>query len=159
MNRLILLTLPLVALLASCSSTPTSRIEKHPEIYSQLSSKNQNLVSQGKIAKGMSQPAVFLAMGSPDHRVHANKDGKEFERWAYNILTPVYHGSYSSFHGGFGHGRFGRRERFGRRGGFGHGGFGYGTSVSYAPRVGSSVEFVNNKVTGWTTIQRGPYAR
>lgn len=143
----ILLTLASAALavtLVSCSSTPTSRIQKHPELYAPLSDKHKELVSKGRIDRGMTQPAVYLAMGHPDSKFSGQRYGKAHERWNYNVYMPVYtHG----FHPYFGYGR-GCYGRFGHLGGY------YQPSVHYVPRLGASVNFENGKVTGWKTIQR-----
>ena len=99
--------LPVVAVaaalaLASCSSsTPQSRIEKHSEIYNELSVREQELVAQGQIEEGMAPGGVFLALGSPDNRLEGSSEGTRTMRWDYTSLTPIY---TSSFYGGFGYG-------------------------------------------------------
>ena len=48
-----------VLLLSSCAiQSPQARIERNPEIYEALTAKQQELVSQGQIAKGMTKPGV-----------------------------------------------------------------------------------------------------
>ena len=151
MRKLLFLSLPLLALLASCSSTPTSRIAKNPALYEKLSAKDQKLVSEGRIDKGMTKPAVFLALGHPSSKVEGDKNGKKFEHWNYTVLTPVYTGGFRSH---IGYGRFGRGG-FGRRGFHGSNfGFGYHPSVSYVPRQGASVAFSDDRVSGWSVISR-----
>lgn len=135
-------------LLASCSSNPASRIKKNPTIYSELTPKHQDLVSQGQIEQGMTKPAVFLAMGRADSKHVKVESNQKKERWNYNSLQPVYR-SHFSF--GYGHGYGGYGRGYGRRG-YGRGGYyglGYSPSVSYVPRVGSSVYFEDEKVSGW----------
>ncbi|MBK1831822.1 hypothetical protein JIN77_13890 [Verrucomicrobiaceae bacterium R5-34] len=144
MKIILFLSLPLLALLASCSSTPTSRIEDNPAIYKSLSPKHQELVSKGQIARGMNKPAVFLAMGHPDGKVTGNKDGKDYERWDYTQMVPVYSSGFSPYYG-YGFGRHGYGPRYG---------IGYIPSVHYVPRRGSSVDFSNGKVTGWNYVSR-----
>jgi len=144
MKLFFLLSLPLLTLLASCSSTPTSRIEKHPDLYRDLSPSHQKLVSEGRIAKGMTKPGVFLALGNPDRKIDGNKDGKSYQRWDYSVLTPVYRGGFSSYYG-YGRGFYGRGgSRYG---------IGYSPSIHYVPRRGSSVNFSNEKVTGWSVVR------
>ncbi len=151
MKTLLLLSIPLCVLLSSCSSTPTQRIEKNPAIYADLSPSHQKLVSEGKITKGMTKPAVFLAMGRPDQKIAGNTDGKDFERWDYNVLTPTYHTGFSSYYGhGFGH-RGGFRRR-GFRGGSRYG-IGFHPSLSYVPRRGASVGFTTGKVSSWSVAR------
>lgn len=144
MKILLFLSLPLFTLLASCSSTPTSRIEQNPTLYKDLSPKHQKLVSEGKIAKGMSKPAVFLAMGHPNRKIDVHKDGKDLERWDYSVMTPIYTGGFSPYYG-YGFGRYGRGSRYG---------IGYTPSIHYVPRHGASVNFTAGKVAGWSSVRR-----
>ncbi len=141
-----LLILPVMALfLASCGHTVTSRIDKNPEIYQQLSSKHQALVEQGRITRGMSKDAVFLAWGKPASTSKGENKKGLFERWDYTTLEPIY---TNSFHGVYGRG-FGRGLGYGRhrRGGFGYSTFSSG--VHYIPRHSSSVDFRKGRVTDW----------
>ncbi len=143
------IVLPLLAataalLLSNCSSNPTGRIGKNPEIYNSLSVQEQELVSNGQIEEGMSPGAVFLALGSPDRRLEGSSKGKRTLRWDYNSLRPIYR---SSFFGSFGHG-FGRgfgRRRFSK--------FGFGPTVSYIPVRSSTVWFENNQVRSWERVR------
>lgn len=92
-----------VLLLSSCAiQSPQARIERNPEIYKALTAKQKELVSQGQIAKGMPKPGVFLAMGHPERRGRGFKDGRDYERWDFASLRPVY---TTSFYGGYGYGR------------------------------------------------------
>jgi len=140
-----ILTLPLIALLlASCASTPQSRIQKNPEMFLSLPKKDQNLVKQGKIDRGMSEQAVFLAMGNPDRKISGNQGGQTYTRWDYSILIPVY---TDHFGAGFGcaPGYYGHRYGF-----YG----GYAPSVTYIPTRGSSVYFKKGKVEGWEQVRQ-----
>jgi hypothetical protein len=75
--------------LASCSTVET-RISGHPEIYQNLSARDQNLVSQGQIRDGMSRDAVWLAWGSPDRKIFGNMRGRTTETWIYLHYTTYY---------------------------------------------------------------------
>jgi hypothetical protein len=89
--------------LASCS-TIESRISEHPEIYRNLSSRDQALVNQGQIRAGMSANAVWLAWGSPDWKVIGNMRGHSTETWVYVYYAtyPYYYPFYGPYGPGFG---------------------------------------------------------
>lgn len=129
--------------LNSCSSTTTSRIEKNPQIYNELSVREQELVSNGQIAEGMSPGGVFLALGSPDRRLEGSSQGKRTMRWDYNSLYPVYR---NHFWGGWGRGWGHRGRRFG--------GLGWGPSIDYIPARSSTVWFENDRVRSWERVRR-----
>jgi hypothetical protein len=74
--------------LTSCS-TPQTRISDHPDLYQNLSSRDQALVSQGQIRSGMSRSAVWLAWGSPDQKIVGNIAGRSTETWIY-----IYYATY-----------------------------------------------------------------
>ncbi|MGE9268714.1 MAG: hypothetical protein ACQKBY_11505, partial [Verrucomicrobiales bacterium] len=96
-SKLLTFLLPLAALV-SCASTPLDRIEKNPAIYHDLTSTEQSLVRQGRIAKGMSPKAVFLAWGHPDRQIEGSDEKSRFLRWDYTSLEPiVYHNYYTTF--------------------------------------------------------------
>ena len=140
-----LLTLPLIAfLLASCASTPQTRIQKNPEIFLNLPQKDQNLVKLGKIDRGMSEHAVYIAMGNPDTKVTGNREGSSYMRWDYSVLTPVYTNNLGGFYG-YGSGYHGHCHGF-----YG----GYAPSVTYVPTRGSSIYFKKGKVEGWERVRR-----
>jgi hypothetical protein len=78
-------------ILAGCS-TPQTRISDHPDLYQGLSSKDQMFVSQGRIRKGMTQNAVWLAWGSPDRKIVTNMHRRATETWIYtNYMTYPYY--------------------------------------------------------------------
>jgi hypothetical protein len=143
MKFLIFLTIPLIALLASCSSTPQSRIKNNPELFLSLTPKHQALVKEGKIDRGMPEKAVYLAMGNPDSKITGNRDGRSYMRWDYSVLMPVYTSTFGGYYG---------------YGGYHHGcgsGFygGYYPSVAYIPTRGSSIYFKKGIVTGWERVR------
>ena len=133
-----------VLLLSSCAiQSPQARIERNPEIYKALTAKQKELVSQGQIAKGMPKPGVFLAMGHPDRRGRGFRDGRDYERWDFASLRPVY---TTSFYGGYGYGR-----GCGRRG-YGRYGVGYGPTIQYIPERSASVWFQKGRVEAWERV-------
>lgn len=153
--------LPLLALFAvSCSSsrTPAARIEQNPQIFRALQPEQQALVEVGQIKNGMTPAAVFLAWGGPDSKAEGEKDGKRYEQWIYNTLSPVV---VQSAWGGWGYGPgYGYGAGWGvHRGGIAGPGWGpwgwnsgVGTDIAYIPRASSWVRFINGRVEGW---QRG----
>jgi hypothetical protein len=91
------------ALLLTSCSTIESRISENPEIYRNLSSRDQALVNQGQIRYGMSRNAVWLAWGSPDLKVIGNMRGHSTETWIYvHYATYPYYPYYGPYGPGFG---------------------------------------------------------
>jgi hypothetical protein len=91
------------ALLLTSCSTIESRISENPEIYRNLSSRDQALVNQGEIRYGMSRNAVWLAWGSPDSKVIGNMRGHSTETWIYvHYATYPYYPYYGPYGPGFG---------------------------------------------------------
>ena len=91
------------ALLLTSCSTIESRISENPEIYRNLSSRDQALVNQGEIRYGMSRNAVWLAWGSPDFKVIGNMRGHSTETWIYvHYATYPYYPYYGPYDPGFG---------------------------------------------------------
>lgn len=130
-----------LAVLSCAPTTPQGRIEKNPEKYESLSSRDKSLVEQGKLRKGMSKDAVLLALGEPEKRFEGYQNGSQTERWDFMKNRPVYsNGFYSGF--GYGYGQY----RYGR-GGFG--GFGYSPEIYYVPYRSASVWFKNDLVSAW----------
>ena len=125
--------LGLGALVLSGCTTPQDRISQHPEIYQSLSAHDQQLVSQGQIRSGMSQPAVWLAWDQPDQKIQGEMRGHATETWVYtNTQTaPGYDwGPYGSGPGWgpYGYGGWGGYGGFGGVGVFhthGHGRFAF----------------------------------
>lgn len=142
--------------LVQCSSTPTTRIEKNPQLYSKLNPRDQHLVSHGLIQEGMTRDAVFLAWGRPDAVSYGVNRGRESENWTYEGQRPV---RSMNMNMGFGFGGFGGwgPYGFGGWGPYGFGGFPYyggGTTTTYIPYTSGVAEFVNGRVVSWKSIKR-----
>lgn len=148
--RKILAALAIGLAFTSCvPSTPQSRIEREPAKFSALSRKEQSLVQEGQIARGMSPDAVILAWGNPAQRYEGSKNSHRTERWDYLATRPVYS---SSFFGGYGYSGRG----YGPYGGYGPYSsfdYGYGPEITYIPYRSASVQFVNNQVDSWERIR------
>lgn len=128
-------------LLCSCAiQSPQARIERNPELYEALPTKQKELVSQGQISKGMPKTAVFLAWGNPGRRGGGYRDDRHYERWDYASLRPVY---TTTIYAGYGYG-----YGCGRRG-YGRYGYGYAPSIEYIPEWAASVWFHNGRVESW----------
>lgn len=126
---------------AACAPlTPQGRIDRNPQAFAALSSRDQALVRQGQLARGMSQEAVMLAWGRPDRQLVGTRGARRIERWDYEALRPVY-GTHSF--GGFGY--------YGRSG---YSSFGLGPDVTYLPENVASVWFENNRVEAWERLLR-----
>jgi hypothetical protein len=133
-------------LLASCApSTPQARIQQDPGKFAALSGKNQELVQQGLIARGMPADGVYLAWGSPSRVYQGSKGGKATERWDYAGTRPVY---TTSFFGSYGYGPY-HRGRYGYYGS----GFGLGPEIAYVPYRAATVWFENNRVESWERVR------
>lgn len=157
----LLLAVIATALFTQCSSTPTTRIEKNPQMYGKLSAKDQHLVTHGLIHEGMTRDAVFLAWGRPDSVSVGVNRGRESENWTYEGQRPI---RSMSMNMGFGYGGgFGGYGPYGFGGwgpyGFGGGGYGFpyggsGTSVTYIPYTSGTADFVNGRVVSWKSTKR-----
>ena len=158
--KLFLLVPFLAFFVVSCAhETPQKRIERNPQIYRSLNEAEKALVEVGKIQKGMSPAAVFLAWGSPDRRAEGqSEDNKRYEQWVYETLSPVVVQSAWSGFGPYGFGPGWGWRRGGMIGpGWGPWGWsnGLSTDIAYVPRTASWVRFINNRVQSW---QLGEYA-
>ena len=84
-------------------ATPEKRISEHPDLYNGLPARQQQLVTQGQIAPGMSRNAVWLAWGNPEQKVNGYARGNTTETWVY-LTTTTYPYGYGYGYGGFGYG-------------------------------------------------------
>ncbi len=132
------------ALVSSCApATPQARIDKAPEKFAALPAKDQQLVLQGKVARGMSPDAVELAWGTPDRLFEGSADGKPMDRWDYLGSRPV---AVTPLFGGYGYGY-----------GYGYGPYqNYawaGPDIAYIPYLSASVRFIDRRVDSWERIR------
>lgn len=131
---------------SSCAPmTPQARIAKSPEKFATLSKKNQDLVQQGLITRGMAPDAVELAWGIPAQRFEGSKKSKSTERWDYAGTRPVYLSGGAGI-SGFGYNGYGPYGRGGYYSGYG---FGLGPEVAYVPYRVASVWFIDHRVDSW----------
>ncbi len=141
-----------------CSSTPKTRIESNPQMFSKLSAKDRQLVTHGLIREGMTRDAVFLAWGRPDSVSVGINRGRESENWAYEGQRPVrsMNMNMGFGYGGYGYGGLGYGG-FGGFGPYGYGGYpmwGSGTSVTYIPYTAGVADFVGGRVVSWKSTAR-----
>ena len=134
-------------LLANCTiGTPQARIDRNYSLFESLPAKHQALVSQGRIAKGMSKSGVFLALGDPSRKSEGFRNDAMFERWDYARLQPHYYNSFSTY---FGYG-------FGRHRGNYHG-LGFSPTIEYVPYRSASVIFRREVVDSWERLDPQRY--
>jgi hypothetical protein len=106
----------LLLLVLACS-TPASRIEDKQDLFDGYSSQIQQAIRAGRVTPGMTEDAVWMALGDPDRKsVESTQDG-DFLVWIYTRSQPgfgvsVGGGSYggSGVGGGVGVGRGSERE-------------------------------------------------
>lgn len=92
----------------------------------------------------MNQTAVYFALGNPDSKTTGNREGRSYQRWDYNVLTPVYSSGFGGYYG-YGRGYYGRGPYYGAS---------YYPQVYYVPTKGSSVYFRKGSVVGWESKNR-----
>jgi len=84
--RMKTLTIPLLLLLAACTS-PQKRIEKNPELFASFSPEVQESLKAGKIDLGFEPKMVEIALGKPD-RTYTRKTAEGTETvWVYIWLN------------------------------------------------------------------------
>lgn len=135
------LLLSMSVMLGACApTTPDARIEENPEKFWKLGDKDQQLIRNGQISRGMSPDAVYYAWGKPAREFAGADDKTSTLRWDYTGSTPVYSTGFAGYYGrGYGrHGRYYPRQ-----------GYGYSQQVTYVPYQKATVWFRNNRVTKW----------
>jgi hypothetical protein len=126
---------------ASCApSTPEARIAAQPALFDKLPDRQQELVKQGRIDKGMGTDAVYLAWGRPAREYEGSEGDVATLRWDYAGSTPVYSNQVYGY-GGYRYGRYGRY-------GYPYG-YGIGQEITYVPYRRASVLFHNGRVASW----------
>lgn len=86
--------------LAGCA-TPSSRISDRPEVFSQTTPQQQQMIRQGRVGVGFTPDFVRLAMGEPD-RVTERDDPSGTELiWHYQS-NPDYTGVMGNYGWGYG---------------------------------------------------------
>jgi outer membrane protein assembly factor BamE (lipoprotein component of BamABCDE complex) len=140
-----------VLTLANCTvSTPQARIDRNPGLFESLPANHQELARQGRLTKGMSKPAVYLALGNPSRKSEGFHDNAPFERWDYTRLQPRY---YNNFYASFGYGHYGYHNRCGHS----YSGYGFSPVVEYIPYRSSTVLFRRGVVDSWERLGPPPY--
>jgi hypothetical protein len=134
---------------ACAPSTPQARIEKYPEKFAALDKREQSLVAQGQIDRGMSGDAVMLAWGFPEQRFEGSSNSQLTERWDYATSVPVQTTGFVYGPYGFGNGRLGPRGRWVHPGA----GIGLGPEIIYIPRRVASVWFIDKRVDSWERLR------
>ena len=127
----------------SCApNTPLLRIQQNLSLYESLPGEHKELVHQGRITKGMSKNAVYLALGGPSRKLRGFRDNASFERWDYTRHQPAYYHSFHTYHG---YGRYGLHTH----------GFGFAPTVGYRPYRAATVFFKREKVDSWEQLSPG----
>jgi hypothetical protein len=142
MKMMILPALVLALAATSCApSTPEARIAAQPELFASLPARQQELVRQGRIDKGMGTDAVFIAWGRPSRQFEGADGEVATLRWDYTGTTPVH---TTSHFGGFGTGRWGRGPIYG---------YGIGSDIIHVPYRRASVLFREGRVSSWERVR------
>lgn len=70
--------------------TVDGRIEQHYDTFHQLTPAQQAEVRAGRVAVGMPETAVYMALGEPSARAErVNDKGQREQMWIYSTLAPV----------------------------------------------------------------------
>ncbi len=68
--------------LSGCS-TPQSRSEERAEAFERLSPEDQKRVLEGQIKKGLSEDAVYIALGRPGRVLQGEDESGGLVKWIY----------------------------------------------------------------------------
>ncbi len=121
------------------TDTPAYRIQNNPQVYDNLSQKDQQLVSEGRITTGMTPKAVFLAWGYPTTPpFQGEQDGTKIARWDYTRMEPVT--SINNWNGPY----------WGPRGWYDSAiDTPFASATTFIPKTTASVSFKNGLVSSW----------
>ncbi len=103
--RVVTVVVAVCALVFTGCSTTETRIAEHPDLFQQLSARDQALVREGRIRDGMPINGVWLAWGTPDQKGTGFARGRSVETWIYNEYYYV-HSPYPYPYGPFGYGGY-----------------------------------------------------
>jgi hypothetical protein len=133
--------------LGACApNTPEQRIAQSPAVFEALPAKQQTLVRQGELSRGMSPDAVILAWGAPSRRYSGVSNGTSAERWDYMGSQPVYGNT-------IGFGGWGGMGGWNRWGGYGCGAPFLANDIAFIPYRRATVLFKNQRVEAWEKMQ------
>lgn len=92
-NFAILAALAGLFAVAGCS-TPQSRAKERAVAFERLSEEDQKLVMAGRIREGLSEDAVYVALGRPTRVARGRVEGKDEVKWIYSRMetrtVPTY---------------------------------------------------------------------
>lgn len=132
-------------MVVSCApSTPQARIQKNPSAFEALTKKEQDLVREGKISRGMSKEAVKLAWGNPAQSFEGSRNGRTAERWEYTSTKAVQTQSVYSGYGPYNSLGYSPYSGYG---------FGWGPEYAYLSYRSASVWFVGDRVDSWERLK------
>ncbi|NJK92770.1 MAG: hypothetical protein HC904_13680 [Blastochloris sp.] len=86
-SRFFLLLLPCLVLVGFLGcSTPETRSKEKSDTFARLTQEQQRDVLQGRITEGLSEDAVYIALGKPYKKRSGRFQGKETLSWIYGRL-------------------------------------------------------------------------
>lgn len=138
--------------LASCEtrSAAERRVDRHPALFTKLSSSQQTAVLDGDVREGMSRDAVYLAWGRPDVVRAGSRHGKKTEHWAWLDRQSVQVGI--SYGYGYGYGPHPFYHHFGVHPRYGYC-FGpdwrFSDGLEFGTSIRKTVDFSGDRVVAW----------
>lgn len=84
LSKLLPLLLPLL-FLAGCE-TVQNRIDDNYPYFMSLSPSHREIIRQGRIGIGFTPDEVYLAWGSPSHRIFSQSSRGRGEKWVYTSI-------------------------------------------------------------------------